>query len=86
MPACPLRPLQQVAPGDVDAAVLAGAVTLDIRDPDEHAIDFIAGENALHCSRGKLEMNIEKLIPGTQRRAQGERHVTCKQETAYARH
>jgi phage shock protein E len=46
---------------DVDALVAAGAVALDIRDKEEHDADHISG--SLHCSRGKLEMNVEGLIP-----------------------
>lgn len=50
-----------VESSQVDKLVANGAVTLDIRDPDEHAIDHL--KNGLHLSRGKLEMCIEKLIP-----------------------
>lgn len=46
---------------DVDVLVSAGAIALDIRDKEEHDVDHIAG--SLHCSRGKLEMNIEGLVP-----------------------
>jgi rhodanese-related sulfurtransferase len=46
---------------DVDTLVAAGAIALDIRDKEEHDLDHIAG--SLHCSRGKLEMNVEDLIP-----------------------
>ena len=45
----------------VDALLAAGSVALDIRDPDEHAAGHIPG--SLHLSRGKLEMNVEALIP-----------------------
>ena len=50
-----------VPPADVDRHRAAGAVVLDIRDPDEHAVDHI--ENAVNVSRSKLEMNIEQAIP-----------------------
>lgn len=50
-----------VEPGEVDTLVAAGAIALDIRDPDEHATDHIA--NSMNISRGKLEMNIEAKIP-----------------------
>jgi phage shock protein E len=50
-----------VAPDQVDALVLSGAILLDIRDKEEHDADHIA--NSLHVSRGKLEMNIEGVIP-----------------------
>ena len=50
-----------VDPAQVNALVAQGAVALDIRDKDEHDADHIAG--SLHVSRGKLEMNIEGLIP-----------------------
>lgn len=38
-----------------------GAVALDIRDAEEHAADHIPGSS--HVSRGKLEMNVEGVIP-----------------------
>ena len=50
-----------VPPEDVDAMTEAGAVLLDIRDPDEHAAGHIDG--SLHISRGKLEMLVEEQIP-----------------------
>lgn len=40
-----------------------GEVALDIRDQEEHETDHIPG--SLHISRGKLEMNIESVIPDT---------------------
>jgi phage shock protein E len=51
----------EVQPGDVDALIANGAITLDIRDKEEHDVDHIAGSK--HISRGKLEMNVEKEIP-----------------------
>lgn len=51
----------EVAPGEVDSLISAGAVALDIRDKEEHDLDHILG--SLHISRGKLEMNIEEAIP-----------------------
>ena len=42
-------------------AMAQGAVALDIRDKDEHEADHLAG--SLHVSRGKLEMNIESVLP-----------------------
>ena len=45
----------------INALMAQGAVALDIRDKEEHDTDHIAG--SLHVSRGKLEMNIEGLIP-----------------------
>ncbi len=53
--------VEEVAAQDVDALIKVGAVVLDIRDKEEHDADHIAG--SLHVSRGKLEMNIEGLIP-----------------------
>ena len=50
-----------VPPEQVDALVQQGAVALDIRDKEEHDADHLAG--SLHVSRGKLEMNIEGVIP-----------------------
>lgn len=51
----------QVDPADIAILMSSGAVALDIRDPDEHANGHIPG--SLHLSRGKLEMNIETLVP-----------------------
>lgn len=53
--------VEEVSPRDVDALLAAGAIALDIRDKEEHDVDHIPG--SLHLSRGKLEMNIESLIP-----------------------
>jgi len=53
--------VQEVAPQDVDALVEGGAVALDIRDPDEHEKGHIPG--SINVSRGKLEMNIEGVLP-----------------------
>lgn len=51
----------EVAADQVDALVAAGAITLDIRDKEEHDAGHIEG--SLHVSRGKLEMNVESAIP-----------------------
>ena len=51
----------EVAPDQVDALVAAGAIALDILDKEEHDVDHIVG--SLHVSRGKLEMNVEGVIP-----------------------
>ena len=53
--------LESVQPDKVDMLVKKGAILLDIRDPDEHAISHIEG--SLNISRGKLEMNVEQMIP-----------------------
>ncbi len=50
-----------VLPEQVDGLLAQGAVALDIRDKEEHDVDHLAG--SLHVSRGKLEMNIEGVIP-----------------------
>jgi len=50
-----------VAPEQVNDLLAQGAVALDIRDKEEHDADHMAG--SLHVSRGKLEMNIEGVIP-----------------------
>lgn len=50
-----------IAPDQVDAFLRNGAIALDIRDKEEHDADHIA--NSLHLSRGKLEMNVEGIIP-----------------------
>ena len=53
-----------VSPEQVNALITQGAVTLDIRDKEEHDADHLPG--SLHVSRGKLEMNIEGVIPDLQ--------------------
>lgn len=50
-----------VAPEDVDGLLKSGAVALDIRDKEEHDAGHIPG--AVNISRGKLEMNIEGVLP-----------------------
>ena len=50
-----------VVPETVDALISAGALALDIRDPDEHAAGHITG--SVNVSRGKLEMNVEAALP-----------------------
>lgn len=51
----------EVPPGEVDILIAKGAIALDIRDKEEHDADHIPG--SLHVSRGKLEMNVEAVIP-----------------------
>jgi len=53
--------IEAVATDDVDALASGGAVVLDIRDKEEFDADRIPG--AVHLSRGKLEMNVEGIIP-----------------------
>lgn len=53
--------VEGVAPEQVDALMQSGAVVLDIRDREEHEAGHIPG--SVHLSRGKLEMNIESLVP-----------------------
>ena len=53
--------VQGVLPEHIDGLLATGAIALDIRDKEEHDADHIAG--SLHVSRGKLEMNIEGVIP-----------------------
>lgn len=53
--------VQGVAPSEVDALLAQGAIALDIRDDNEHAAGHIAG--SVHISRGKLEMNVESILP-----------------------
>lgn len=53
--------VDEVAPQDVAALMAQGAVALDIRDADEHAAGHIPG--SVHISRGKLEMNVEGVLP-----------------------
>ena len=53
--------IEGVAVDDVATLASGGAVLLDIRDREEFDAGTMAG--ALHLSRGKLEMNIEGLVP-----------------------
>jgi rhodanese-related sulfurtransferase len=53
--------VQSVLTDQVDALLAQGAIALDIRDKEEHDADHLAG--SLHVSRGKLEMNIEGVLP-----------------------
>ncbi|MGO4916618.1 rhodanese-like domain-containing protein [Pseudogemmobacter sp. W21_MBD1_M6] len=53
--------VDEVNPQDVDALIAAGAVALDIRDKEEHDAGHIEG--SVNISRGKLEMNVEGVIP-----------------------
>ena len=53
--------VQNVSADQVDVLLKQGAVALDIRDKEEHDTDHLAG--SLHVSRGKLEMNIEGVLP-----------------------
>ena len=50
-----------VSPSDVDALMSRGAVALDIRDKEEHDAGHING--SINISRGKLEMNVEGVLP-----------------------
>jgi len=50
-----------VAPEQVKHLLAQGAVALDIRDKEEHDAGHLLG--SLHISRGKLEMNIEGVVP-----------------------
>lgn len=56
-----MRRVEGVPPSQVGDLLAHGAVALDIRDKEEHELDHIPG--SLHVSRGKLEMNIEGVIP-----------------------
>lgn len=53
--------VEAVSPEEVGSLMEHGAVALDIRDPDEHAKGHIPG--SINLSRGKLEMNVEGLLP-----------------------
>ena len=53
--------VNSVEPAQVKELMAQGAVALDIRDKEEHEADHLAG--SLHVSRGKLEMNIEGVLP-----------------------
>ena len=56
--------VQGIAPAQVEELLAKGAVPVDIRDKEEHDADHLPG--SLHVSRGKLEMNIEGVIPDLQ--------------------
>ena len=53
--------VSSVEAAEVDDLIDAGAVVLDIRDPDEHAAGHMA--RSMNISRGKLEMVVESEIP-----------------------
>ena len=53
--------VEAVEPSQVDTLVANGAILLDIRDQEEHNKSHIEG--SINLSRGKLEMNIEGIIP-----------------------
>jgi phage shock protein E len=53
--------VEAVEPSQVDTLVSNGAILLDIRDQEEHTKGHIEG--SINLSRGKLEMNIEGVIP-----------------------
>lgn len=53
--------VEEVSPESVAELMANGAVALDIRDLDEHANSHIPG--SIHLSRGKLEMNVESILP-----------------------
>jgi phage shock protein E len=46
---------------EVGRLLAEGAVALDIRDKEEHDAGHIPG--SVHISRGKLEMNVEGILP-----------------------
>lgn len=46
---------------EVDALIAGGAIALDIRDKEEHDAGHIPGST--NISRGKLEMNVEGVLP-----------------------
>lgn len=50
-----------VSPEEVEMLMAGGAIALDIRDKEEHDAGHIPGSR--HISRGKLEMNIEAVVP-----------------------
>lgn len=56
-----LSRVEEVHPEQLGGLLAAGAILLDIRDKEEHDSDHIAG--SMHVSRGKLEMNIESVVP-----------------------
>lgn len=58
-----------VAASDVDALLSQTAVALDIRDKEEHDAGHIDG--SLNISRGKLEMNVEGVLPDLDARLLG---------------
>lgn len=53
--------VEPVSAADVDALMTQGAVALDIRDKEEHDAGHIDG--SINISRGKLEMNVEGILP-----------------------
>jgi len=55
--------IPEVTPEQADAAARAGAVLIDVREPDEIAQGSPSG--ALRLGRGFLEMRIEQAVPDT---------------------
>ena len=53
--------VSSVEAAEVDDLIDAGAIVLDIRDPDEHAAGHMA--RSTNISRGKLEMVVESKVP-----------------------
>ena len=53
--------VSSVEAAEVDDLIDAGAIVLDIRDPDEHAAGHMA--RSMNISRGKLEMVVESKVP-----------------------
>jgi rhodanese-related sulfurtransferase len=56
-----LSRVEEVQPEQIGGLLAEGAILLDIRDKEEHDSDHIVG--SMHLSRGKLEMNIESVVP-----------------------
>lgn len=53
--------IREVGTDEGQALVAAGALLLDVREPDEHTQGAIPG--SLHISRGQLESSIENRVP-----------------------
>src|SRR5213593_3587439 len=53
--------IREVDTAAAEAAIAAGALVLDVREPDEYEQGAIPG--AVHIPRGNLESNIEGRVP-----------------------
>jgi rhodanese-related sulfurtransferase len=53
--------VREISPAEADEQRVAGAVLIDVREPDEFAKAHSAG--AIHLSRGVLELRIEEAVP-----------------------
>lgn len=56
--------IPEITPADAQRRQAAGALLIDVREAEEFATEHAT--NALHLSKGVIEVKIEKQIPDTQ--------------------